>query len=80
MVVNPNTMQKALCELEAMGLIRTERTSGKYVTDDLELIARFREEYALITTQKYLKMVGGVGLTADEIIGLIKKEIENGTD
>ena len=33
--VNPNTMQKALAELEETGLIYTERTNGKFVTTDL---------------------------------------------
>ena len=36
--VNPNTMQKALAELESMDLIYTERTNGKYVTENKELI------------------------------------------
>ena len=38
--VNPNTMQKALAELESMNLIYTERTNGKYVTNDSKLIAK----------------------------------------
>ena len=32
--VNPNTMQKALAELERMGLVYSQRTSGRFVTDD----------------------------------------------
>ena len=36
--VNPNTMQRALAQLETEGLVRTERTSGRYVTEDTELI------------------------------------------
>ena len=36
--VNPNTMQKALSELERIGLVRTERTSGRFITDDKEKI------------------------------------------
>ena len=38
--VNPNTMQKALAELEDEGLIYTERTNGKFVTDNKELIEK----------------------------------------
>ena len=40
MKVNPNTMQKALAELENEQLIYTERTNGKYVTEDEELIEK----------------------------------------
>ena len=36
--VNPNTMQRALAQLESEGLVRTERTSGRYVTEDIALI------------------------------------------
>ena len=44
--VNPNTMQKALSELERENLIYTERTNGKYVTDDKNLIENIRNEIA----------------------------------
>ena len=43
MKVNPNTMQKALAELENEQLIYTERTNGKYVTEDEELIEKIKE-------------------------------------
>ena len=41
--VNPNTMQKALSELESMKLIYTERTNGKFVTEDKELIEKLKD-------------------------------------
>ena len=41
--VNPNTMQKALTELEDMNLIYTERTNGKYVTNDAKLIESLKD-------------------------------------
>ena len=44
--VNPNTMQKALAELEMQGLIYTERTNGKYVTQDTKLIEKVKKELA----------------------------------
>ena len=40
--VNPNTMQRALAQLESEGLVRTERTSGRYVTEDTKLIEQLR--------------------------------------
>ena len=43
--VNPNTMQKALVELEELSLIYTERTNGKYVTTDTSLINKYKEEH-----------------------------------
>ena len=44
--VNPNTMQKALIELEDLKLIYTERTNGKYVTKDSKIIEKMKEDYA----------------------------------
>ena len=44
MKVNPNTMQKALAELEDEKLIYTERTNGKYVTEDEKLIEKTKKK------------------------------------
>ena len=44
--VNPNTMQRALADLEREGLMYTNRTSGRYVTEDREMIAKIREQIA----------------------------------
>ena len=44
--VNPNTMQRALQELERDGLLYTQRTSGRYVTDDIATIQRCKEHLA----------------------------------
>ena len=60
--VNPNTMQKALMELEDMGLIYTERTNGKFVTTDTALIERLKEDYARQITEKYLKNMADIGI------------------
>ena len=44
--VNPNTMQKALAELERSGLVMTQRTSGRVVTEDLNMIKETRNQLA----------------------------------
>ena len=36
--VNPNTMQKAFAELERIGLVYTQRTNGRFITEDKDLI------------------------------------------
>ena len=59
--VNPNTMQKALAELEETGLIFTERTNGKFVTADTALIARYRREYAEEMARGFLENMAQVG-------------------
>ena len=44
-MVNPNTMQKALAELEREGFVYSKRTSGRFVTDNKELIENERKKY-----------------------------------
>ena len=66
--VNPNTMQKALAELEVMKLIYTERTNGKYVTKDTKLIERLKDEYACALAKSYFDGMRKIGLgKADSI-------------
>ncbi len=66
--VNPNTMQKALAELEEMKLIYTERTNGKYVTNDTKLIEKLKDEYAITLANSYFQGMKKIGLgKADSI-------------
>ena len=66
--VNPNTMQKALAELESMNLIYTERTNGKYVTKDEKLIEKLKDEYASTLAKSYFQGMKRIGLgKADSI-------------
>lgn len=64
--VNPNTMQKALVELENQGLVYTQRTNGKYVTKNQELIHQIKEELAKEKVQKYLDDMKNIGITYEE--------------
>ncbi len=66
--VNPNTMQKALAELESMKLIYTERTNGKFVTKDDKLIEKLKDEYAISLAKSYFLGMKKIGLgKADSI-------------
>ncbi len=70
--VNPNTMQKALIELEENGLIKTERTNGKFVTEDEKIINKIKNDYADNLTQNYLSEMISLGITKREIKERIK--------
>ena len=62
MKVNPNTMQKELVELENEKLIYTERTNGKYVTEDEELIEKTKKELAQEKVNNYLRSMENIGI------------------
>lgn len=70
--VNPNTMQKALIELEENGLIKTERTNGKFVTEDENIINKIKNDYADNLTKNYLSEMISLGITKQEIKERIK--------
>lgn len=71
--VNPNTMQKALIELEEQGLIYTERTNGKYVTKDEKIIEKLKDEYALTLAKSYLEGMKRIGFSKADSIKYLKE-------
>ena len=71
--VNPNTMQKALVELEELKLVYTERTNGKFVTNNQELIGSYKREYAFELSNKYFSSMKRIGLDEIETIEYLKK-------
>ncbi len=71
--VNPNTMQRALTELEAEGLIYTERTNGKFVTTDISLINECRKNYAKALSDAFLKQMQNIGITYDDTIKFLQE-------
>lgn len=72
--VNPNTMQRALAELESRGLLVTQRTSGRTVTSDTALIAKTRQALAASLAQDFLAQAKALGLTREEILALLQQE------
>lgn len=73
MKVNPNTMQKALSELENEGLIYTERTNGKFVTKDYELIEIKKKEMAEGKLRNYISDMNKIGITYEQAVKYLKE-------
>ena len=74
--VNPNTMQKALVELEREELVYSKRTSGRFVTDNEERIKRMREEVANREIENLMLILKELGYSEEEIINLIINNIK----
>lgn len=74
--VNPNTLQKALSELERDGLVFAQRTSGRFVTEDEKMIIKAKNELANEQIDLFLRKMAGIGFTKDETIALIEKRIK----
>ena len=75
--VNPNTMQRALAELERDGLLETVRTTGKFVTQDEELISRIRSELAAESIRALIGNLKSLGLTEDQILAEVERSMKS---
>ena len=72
-MVNPNTMQKALAELEREGFVYSKRTSGRFVTDNKELIEKERKNLVKDNVKKTLDTLINLGYTNKEILSLVEE-------
>ena len=72
-MVNPNTMQKALAELEREGFVYSKRTSGRFVTDNKELIENERKNLVKDNVKKTLDTLINLGYMNDEILNLVEE-------
>ena len=74
--VNPNTMQKALVELETEGLIYTERTTGKYVTNDIKRLKTVRENIAKEKVKAFFSDMERIGMNQEDTIKYLQEKIK----
>ena len=70
--VNPNTMQKALSELERIGLVFSQRTSGRFITEDSNMVENMRKDLAREQIEKFLSNMEKIGFNKKEAIDLIE--------
>lgn len=75
--VNPNTMQKALAELEREGLLYTKRTAGRFVTEQKEVTEGLQEEMVRQQVEEFLTGMKRLGYSISDIIALLQKILEN---
>lgn len=78
--VNPNTMQRAMAELESQGLAVTQRNSGRFVTTDADTIAKAKNKKATDAAQNYLKGMAALGYTAKQALDVLHEIAKEGND
>ena len=71
--VNPNTMQRALAELERDGLVYSQRTAGRFVTEDKEMIETAKRALAQSHIQSFLEQMASLGFDREEIVTLVRQ-------
>ncbi len=71
--INPNTIQKALSELEREGLLTSVRAVGKFVVEDLNVIENLRKEKAHQAVLNYYEQMSELGYDQEGMIQMIKQ-------
>lgn len=74
--VNPNTLQKALAELEREGLVYAQRTSGRFITEDENLIIQEKTQLALEQIDLFFEKMAGMGYNSEQILSLIESKFK----
>ena len=75
--VNPNIMQKALSELERSGLVHSQRTSGRYITSDEQMLKQLKHDLAFQHIQEFMEKMKQLGFAEAEIFQLLQEVISN---
>ena len=74
--VNPNTMQRALVELERTGLVYTNRTSGRYITSEIKIVKKLKGQSARSVVEDFLGKMKQLGFEEEEILDILKETIK----
>jgi GntR family transcriptional regulator len=70
--VNPNTIQRTYSELERMGIVETRRGQGTFVTENVEVIERLREQLKRDIVADFIRNMTELGFTMNDIIASLK--------
>lgn len=74
--VNPNTMQKALSELERSGIVYSKRTSGRLITEDESMLKHLKTELAWEHIHAFLEKMDKLGFSKEEILALTEEQLK----
>lgn len=74
--VNPNTMQKALSELEREGLLYSQRTAGRFVSEQEEITKGVQEELMKKYIEEFMDKMESLGYSVEEIIALLSQKYD----
>lgn len=78
--VNPNTMQRAFQELERQGLVYTQRSNGRYVTEDMTVIENTKQALARENIKSFMDSMRRIGYSREEIIRLLESSEREDTE
>ena len=74
--VNPNTIQRALSELEREGFVYSKRTTGRFVTENQELIAQSRKQLSEEELEHFISSMTHFGYEKEELPSVVADHIK----
>ena len=77
--VNPNTMQRALANLEREGYLYTERTNGRFVTKDAAKITNLKEEFSQTIIENFINTMQELGYKKQQLLTMLQNYLERGS-
>ncbi len=75
--VNPNTMQRALSELERSGLVNSQRTAGRFITEDAGALLDLRKSMSEEIVSDFIARLRGIGMSDEQILDTVRDKIGN---
>lgn len=76
--VNPNTMQKALSELERSNIVYAQRTSGRFITEDEKMLKELKNELAAEHIHDFFEKMRQLGFQQEETLALVEETVKKG--
>ena len=77
--VNPNTMQRALSELERSGLVNSQRTAGRFITEDAGALLDLRKSMSEEIVSDFIARLRGLGMSDEQILDTVREKISPNT-
>lgn len=74
--VNPNTVQRALAELERDGLVYSERTSGRFITDEKEKILEAKSKLVDQEIEDFVRQMRQLGYSREQWLALVEETMK----
>ena len=75
--VNPNTMQRALSELERSGLVNSQRTAGRFITEDASALLDLRKSMSEEIVSEFIARLRGIGMSDEQILDTVRDRINS---
>ena len=75
--VHPNTMQRALSELERSGLVNSQRTAGRFITEDADALLDLRKSMSEEIVSEFIARLRGIGMSDEQILETVREKINS---